>query len=45
MFKKVKRFELLERIYAVVAPERFKRMDILSGQSTEIVKIYSGLSL
>ena len=45
MFKKVKKFELCGRIYAVVATERLERMDILSGQNTESVKIlcFSGV--
>ena len=37
MFKKVKKYELRERIYAVVASERLERMDILSGQNTKNV--------
>ena len=38
MFKKVKRIELLGHICAVVATERFERMDILSCQIDVSVK-------
>ena len=39
MFKKVKKFELRRRICAVAATERFKRMDLLSGQNAESVEL------
>ena len=45
MFKKVKKIELCGRICAVVATERFERMDISSGQNTESVKIIFILKL
>ena len=34
MFKKEKKLKLRGRIYAVVATERFEKIDILSGQNT-----------
>ena len=44
--KKENKFELRVRICVVVASERFERMDILSGQNTEIVKVrYNGLKV
>ena len=39
MFKIVKKFELRGRICEVIATERFGRMDILSGQNSESVKV------
>ena len=32
---KIKKFKLRGRIYAVVATERFERMDILRGKNTD----------
>ena len=37
MFKKVKKIELHGSIRAVVATERFERMDVLSSQNAESV--------
>ena len=39
MFKKVKKLKLRGRIYAVVATERFERMDILTEQNTESINL------
>ena len=40
MFKKVKKLKLRGRIYAVVATERFERIDILCGQNTERINYF-----
>ena len=40
MFNKVNKFKLRGRIYAVVATERFERIDILRGKNTDCVFLH-----